>query len=91
MWFFIFSIIFFILEKKKEINENLIHLNLRDLKSSFIAMLSNYSFEMDILNNAKKLVMSDLTDCGLLLKNCNSKGTSYLPFCFKCKKKLDNQ
>lgn len=54
-------------------------------------MLSNYSFEMDILNNAKKLVMSDLTDCGLLLKNCNSKGTSYLPFCFKCKKKLDNQ
>ena len=42
-------------------------MSVRDLKSSLQAMLSNYSYEENILRNAKRLIMSDITDYNIKL------------------------
>ena len=56
-----------------EIRVNYGHLSLNDLKNSFILILSNYSYEENILKNAKKLITKDISYNSVSLKNFNVK------------------
>eukprot|EP01016_Furgasonia_blochmanni_P053734 TRINITY_DN8740_c0_g1_i4.p1 TRINITY_DN8740_c0_g1~~TRINITY_DN8740_c0_g1_i4.p1 ORF type:complete len:680 (-),score=183.53 TRINITY_DN8740_c0_g1_i4:180-2135(-) len=52
-----------ILEKIEEYGS----ISLRDLKKCILNMLSNYAYEENILTNAKRLIMDDIIDSGLLV------------------------
>ena len=49
----------------KQIGVHYGQIDLRNLKKSFMAMLSNYSYEENILKNSKKLIVNDITDNGI--------------------------
>lgn len=51
--------------KYKQIDSKYGLLDLRNLKKSFMSMLSNYSYEENILKNSKKLIVNDITDNGI--------------------------
>lgn len=53
------------LKNFKQIGVHYGQIDLKNLKKSFMAMLSNYSYEENILNNSKKLVVNDIIDNGI--------------------------
>eukprot|EP01017_Pseudomicrothorax_dubius_P010339 TRINITY_DN1367_c0_g2_i3.p1 TRINITY_DN1367_c0_g2~~TRINITY_DN1367_c0_g2_i3.p1 ORF type:complete len:275 (-),score=62.87 TRINITY_DN1367_c0_g2_i3:41-865(-) len=63
---------------------------LRDLKQSFLSMLSNYAYEENILRSATHFLMSDITDYGIRILVILARGHLFQTSCGFCSQPLVN-